>query len=136
MGFDKEINLFELTERVVNKFRSESELELSGYEFEFKIKRDWYCPINRININLFIFGEDYAQTVYDEKYNTLDKVIDLLFVHLRDDAGFDNLKDGLIMANRHKIEARTEKLTERIDLLSKQLLISNGLKLMWTKISI
>ncbi|MFD2562638.1 hypothetical protein [Aquimarina rubra] len=128
MKFNKEINLFELTEKVVNRFRSESQLELTGYEFEFKIKRDWNCPVNRININLFIFGEDYAQTVFDEKYNTLDKVIDLLFVHLRDDAGFDNLKDGLIMANRHKIESRTENLTERINLLSKELLELNGLK--------
>ncbi len=128
MEFNKEINLFELTEKVVNRFRAESKLGLTGYEFEFKFKRDWNCPINRININLFIFGEDYAHTVFDEKHNTLDKVIDLLFVHLRDDTGFDNLKDGLIMANRHKIESRTERLTERINLLSKELLELNGLE--------
>jgi len=127
MKFYKEINLFELTEKVVDKFRSESGLKLTGHEFEFKFKRDWNCPINRININFFIFGEDYAHTVFDEKYNSVDKVIELLFVHLRDDAGIENLKEGLIMAKRHSIESRTEELTKQIKLMSKQLLESNGL---------
>lgn len=127
MKFDKEINLFELTEKVVDKFRSESGLTLTGYEFEFKFKRDWNCPINRININFFIFGEDYAHTQFDEKYNSVDKVIELLFVHLRDDAGIEDLKDGLIMAKRHNIESRTEELTKQIKLMSKQLLESNEL---------
>lgn len=128
MEFNKDINLFELTEKIVNRFRSESGLTLTGYEFEFKFKRDWNCPINRININFFLFGEDYAHTVFDEKYDTIDKVIDLLFVHLRDDAAIDDLKDGLIMAKRHSIESRTEGLTNRVNLMSKELLESNGLK--------
>jgi hypothetical protein len=127
MKFDKEINLFELTEKVVDRFRSESGLKLTGYEFEFKFKRDWNCPINRININFFIFGEDYAHTQFDEKYSTVDKVIELLFVHLRDDAGIEDLKEGLIMAKRHSIESRTEELTKQIELVSKELLESNGL---------
>lgn len=128
MDFNKDINLFELTEKIVNRFRSESGLTLTGYEFEFKFKRDWNCPINRININFFIFGEDYAHTVFDERYDTIDKVIDLLFVHLRDDAGIEDLKDGLIMAKRHSIELRTENLTNRINLISLELLESRGLK--------
>ena len=128
MDFNKDINLFELTEKIVNRFRSESGLTLTGYEFEFKFKRDWNCPINRININFFIFGEDYAHTVFDERYDTIDKVIDLLFVHLRDDAGIEDLKDGLIMAKRHSIELRTENLMNRINLISLELLESRGLK--------
>ena len=56
MEFYNEINLFELTEKVVNRFRSESKLEITGYEFEFKFRRDWNCPINRIIFNFLIFG--------------------------------------------------------------------------------
>jgi len=76
--FDKEINLFELTEKVVERFRSESRLQLTGYEFEFKIRRDWNCPINRINIEFYLFGEEYTHTCFDENYDTVDKVIALL----------------------------------------------------------
>lgn len=40
MTFNKSLNLFELTEKVTERFRIESGLTLSGYEFEFKFKRD------------------------------------------------------------------------------------------------
>ena len=54
-------------------------------------------------------------------------MIDLLFCHLRDDAGIDNLEDVLIMAKRHSLLTRTEELTEKIKLISKELFEINGL---------
>jgi Holliday junction resolvasome RuvABC ATP-dependent DNA helicase subunit len=120
MGFDKNFNFFEFTEKILKRFRKETGFKLSGYEFQYIVKRDWNCPIDRININLLIYGEDYAHTVFDENYNSVDKVIDLLFVHLRDDAGFDDLKYGMISALINRMENYTETLTDRIKALSKK----------------
>lgn len=120
MAFNQPFNLFEFTEKVLDRFRKESGFELTGYEFEYKFSRDWNCPIPRINFDFFIFGEDYAHTCFDEQYATVDRVIEILFLHLRDDAGMDNLRDGLINAKRHDLESRLEKLTERIEALAKE----------------
>ena len=122
MKFNEEINLFDLTEKVLERFRSETGLFLTGYEFEYKFNKDWNCPNNRIKITLSIFGEQYAHTRFDENYNSVDKVVNLLFVHLRDDGEMENLKEGLISAKRYSLESRTTKLSERIKKLSKKLL--------------
>ncbi len=126
MSFNEKINLFELTDKIVNRFREESGFKLSGYEFGFKFNRDWNCPLNRIHFNFFIFNEDYAHTVFDEKYDTVDKVIELLFCHLKDDMGISDLKDGLIMIKRNSLEERLDNLTEKIKLISKELIESNN----------
>lgn len=120
MEFRKNIDLFKLTELVVDRFRNESGFKLTGYEFKFEFNRDWNCPINRININLLIFGENYTHASFDEKYDSEEKVVDILFVHLRDDAGVQNLKDGLISAKRYSMEKRAEKLSNKIKDLSDQ----------------
>ena len=118
MEFRKKIDLFKLTEIVVKRFRRESGLKLDGYEFKFEYKRDWNCPINRINFNLLIFGGDYTHSRFDEKYDTEEKVAELFFVHLRDDAGVQNLKDCLISAKRFSMERRTQALSKKIKALS------------------
>jgi hypothetical protein len=120
MSFNKSINLFEITDAVINRFREESGYLLTGYEFQFKFKRDWNCPINRININIWIYGIDIAQTVFDEKYDTEKKVVDYLFGSIRDDGEFDNLKEGLFMTKMHSLELRTEKLSKQIKRIYKE----------------
>ena len=127
MRFDADINLFDFTEQVLDRFRNESGLELSGYEFEFKVRRDWKYPNNRIHIDFLIFGEEFAHTRFDEQYDTVEKVVELLFVHLRDDAGIHDLREGLIMAKRISLETRTEELSQRLESLSDELLASQGL---------
>lgn len=114
MEFRNKIDLFRLTEIVVERFRKESGFKLSGSEFNFGYNRAWGCPINRINFNLFIFGEDHTHSRFDEKYNTEEKVAELFFVHLRDDAGTQDLKDGLISAKLHSLEVRSQGLSKKI----------------------
>ncbi len=134
MNFNEKIDLFELTDKIVNRFRNESGLTLSGYEFYFKFKRDWNCPINRIFFNFYIFDDDYGHTVFDKKYNSVDKVIELLLCHLEESFGTDNLKNSLIMAKRYNLEFQTESLTEKIKTISKELLEANNLDPLFTDI--
>ena len=116
--FRNTIDLFKLTDIVVDRFRKESGFHLNGYEFQFTYNKDWNCPISRINFNLSIFGQDYTHSRFDEKYDTEEKIAELFFIHLRDDAGIQNLKDGLVSAKLHSMEVRTNKLSNRIKELS------------------
>lgn len=128
MDFNKDINLFKLTEMVLARFREQSGLELSGYEFRFDFSRDWNCPIPRINLHLYVFGQEHAHTYFDEKYDSAAKVVELLFVHLRDDVGVTDLKECLTNAKMHQLEHSYKGLIQQIENLSKDRLEPKGHK--------
>lgn len=126
MGFNENINLFTLTDKLVDRFREESGFQLTGYEFELKIWRDWQCPVKRIRFALFIYGEDYAYASFDEKCDTEDKVVDSLVVNLLDDTVFANMEHCLVMTLICFYENKLEELTEKITAFSKELVEPRG----------
>jgi hypothetical protein len=97
------IDLFELSDKLLEKLNCNGKFKLTHYDLELLFRRDINYPSDKFNIYLVLFKEELAVSYYTIDYNTIDRIIDILFVHLRDDFGYETIEDLLISTKRARL---------------------------------
>ena len=98
MAFPKEnLDLFELSEKTLEKINDLGKVKLSNFDLSFHFSKDSNLLAPQLNFHLFIFGEEFGQTTYAKKYDTVDKMIKLMMKNLKNEYMYKNVREGLIM---------------------------------------
>lgn len=105
------IDLFDLSNYLLDRLNCKGKFKLTHYDFELKFRRDINYSSDKFNIYLILFHQEIAVTYYTIDYNTIDKIINLLFVHLRDDYGYETIESVIISTIQISLE---RKLAETI----------------------
>lgn len=120
MNRPEHLDLFEFSDRVLEKLNLEGNTCLSHHDIYFKIRRDTNFPSDKIDIYLYVFNEEFSKTYYDIEYHSFNKIIDILFIHAVDDYGYSDIRNGLISVKMQSLEKRffeTSKcITEMINI--------------------
>ncbi|MES2588424.1 MAG: hypothetical protein V4622_05535 [Bacteroidota bacterium] len=123
MNRPEKIDLFDLSDKILQKLNCEGKFKLSHYDFSLKFRREIDYPSDKFNIHLILFSQELAVSYYTTEYNTIDKIIQILFVHLLDDLGFETIEDAITSTKRNNLN---EIYMETINEIN-SILISNGL---------
>ena len=98
MAFPKEhLDLFELEEKTLEKINEQGKVELGHFDLSFRFSRDSNQLDKQLNFYLYIFDEEFSQTTFAKKYDTVDKMIKLLLKNLKSEYMYKNVREGLIM---------------------------------------
>jgi len=109
------IDVFDLSNLVLERLNCNRKFKLSHYDFELKFRRDINFPSDKFNINLVLFKQDIAVTYYTTTYNTVHKICNLLFVHLIDDGGYDTIEDAILAAKRRHLDDMLQETIREIN---------------------
>lgn len=98
MPFPKEnLDLFELSEKTLEKINELGKVKLNNFDLSFHFSKDSNLLAPQLNFHLYIFEEEFGQTTYAKKYDTVDKMIKLMIKNLKSEYMYKNVREGLIM---------------------------------------
>jgi hypothetical protein len=117
MSRPEKIDLFDLTDAVLEQLNVSGKFKLTHYDFNLKFSRDLSYPSYKLDIHLILFGQETAVTYYSTNYNTIPKIVNLLFVHLLDDGGFESIEHAICSTKRNHLEKLLSKTIEEINAL-------------------
>ncbi|MCC7520492.1 MAG: hypothetical protein IT220_02555 [Flavobacteriaceae bacterium] len=113
------IDLFELSDKILNHLNSDGKLKLTHYDYSLKFRRDINHPSDKFNIDLVLFGEEITVSYYTVNYFSVDQIFKLFFVHLRDDYGYENIEDAVIATKRISLSNNLKETIHEIDAMFK-----------------
>ena len=107
------IDFFELSDKILERLNEEGNVNLTHYDIHLKIRRDTNYPSDKFNIYLYVFDEEYSNTYFTLDYNTVTKIVNILFLHAADDYGYVNTRHGLILTKICSLENRLQETIEK-----------------------
>lgn len=110
---DNNLDLFELTEKTLAKINELGKVKLNNFDLSFHFTKDSNKLDQQLNFLLFIFDEEFSQTIYGKKYNTVDKMIKLLLSNLKSEYVYKDVREGLILTKIKNLKSQLfETLSE------------------------
>jgi len=107
MAFPKEnLDLFELSEKTLEKINELGKVKLSNFDLSFHFTKDSNRLAPQLNFHLYIFEEEFGQTTYAKKYDTVDKMIKLLMKNMKNEYMFKNVREGLILTKSKNLKSQ------------------------------
>ena len=107
MAFPKEnLDLFELTQKTLDKINDLGKVKLNNHDLSFHFSKDSNQLDKQLNFHLYIFDEEFGQTTYAKKYDTVDKMIKLLIRNLKSEYMYKNVREGLIMTKSKNLKSQ------------------------------
>jgi hypothetical protein len=91
-----QIDFFELADTILKRLNESTNFKLSQHDISLKLKRDIDFPSDKFNIYLILFNQEIAVTYYTTVYNTIPKIVNILFTHLLDDGGFESIEHAIL----------------------------------------
>ena len=119
---DNNLDLFELTEKTLAKINDLGKVNLANYDLSFHFSKDSNQLDSQLNFLLYIFEEEFGQTTYNKKYNTIEKMIKLMMSNLKNEYMYKNVRGGLIMT---KIKNYKSQLYETIQMVKAKIAEQN-----------
>ncbi len=91
------LDLVELADKTLTKINKLGKVKLNNFDLAFKFSKDSNPLAPQINIYLYVFDEEFSQSVYSKKCNTVEKIIELFVSQLKDEYMYPSVRDGLIL---------------------------------------
>ena len=108
------IDLFDLSDKILERLNDGGKYKLTHYDFDLKFSRDINFPSGKFNIYLILFKQELPVTYYTIDYNTIDKIVNLLFVHLRDDYGYDTIESIVVYSKKSYLQNNLKDTIEEL----------------------
>ena len=112
-----QIDFFELADTILKRLNESTNFKLSQHDISLKLKRDIDFPSDKFNIYLILFNQEIAVTYYTTVYNTIPKIVNILFTHLLDDGGFESIEHAILSTKRYQLEEMLNETKQEIDAL-------------------
>lgn len=121
----EKIDLFELSDVILERLNASANFKLSHYDLNLKWSRDINYPSEKFNIHLILFQQEIAVTYFTVDYNSISKIVDLLFTHLLDDGGFESIEHAIHTTKRNHLESLLDKTIPEVKALLNEKEVSN-----------
>jgi len=116
------LDLFELTDRTLAVINEKGKVQLKNFDLSFRFSRDSNQLDHQLNFYLYIFGEEFSQTIYSKKYPTTEKIIELLISNLKNEYMYRDVREALILT---RIKCLKNKLYETLQSVKSKIVALN-----------
>ena len=113
----EKIDLFDLSDVILERLNTSGNFKLTQYDISLKLSRDINYPSEKFNIYLILFQQEIAVSYFTIIYDSVSKIVDLLFTHLLDDGGFESIEHAILTTKRNHLESLLNKTIEEIKVL-------------------
>lgn len=100
------LDLTRLSDLLLTRLNNEGKVQLSHHDMRFEFRRDSNYSGARFGIKVFVFNEEFSDSYFSPDCTTPEKIIDILFLHMRDDYGHSDVRLGLIAVKTRSLETR------------------------------